>query len=207
MTKFRILALCAALVSAIPAFAQQAPPSTAEVDKAKAEKQADEMVGNPKVHWTTKGPMEILMMAPFVRPRHQWELQHMFRTTEAGETRVILEALSESIKANGTAYMKYRNDWDTYWMARSRGELMERPVVVVTSGTGTQRMVGAMEVGEKLDDQDVYEFMLSQLDSTEQSTFRNVWTNATSIQREAMLDIVKGSAQYFDWRMATGSGY
>lgn len=207
MTKIRILALCAALVTAIPAFAQQTPPSTTEVDNAKAEKQAQEMVGNPNVHWSTKGPVEILQLAPFIRPRHHWELQHMFRTVQAGETRVILEALTESIKANGAAYMKYRTDWDSYWMARSRGEMVERPVVVVTSGTGSQRMVGAMEVGDKLDDQDVYEFMLSHLDSTEKTTFRNVWTNATSIQREAMLDIVKGSAQYFDWRTATGSGY
>ena len=85
MTKFRIRALCAALVTAIPAFAQEAPPSTAEIDKAKAEKQAQEMVGNPDVHWTTKGPMEILMMAPFIRPRDQWELMHLFRKTAAAQ--------------------------------------------------------------------------------------------------------------------------
>lgn len=206
MTKFRILALCAALVTAIPAFAQEAPPSTTEVDKAKAEKEAQEIVGNPDVHWTTKGPVEILMMAPFIRPRDQWELMHMFRTSEANETRVVLEALSESIKKNGAAYMKYRSDWNTYWMARSRGEALDRPVVV-TTGTGTQNMVGAMDVGARLDDQDVYEFMLSQLDSGEQATFRGMWEGMTSAQREAMLNIVKSSAQYFDWRMASGSGY
>jgi hypothetical protein len=213
MSKIKIVALCAALMSVIPAFAQEAqttPPSTTQEDQMKADKQAREMATNPDVHWTTKGPMEILMYAPFVRPADLWEISHMARTMTAAEERVVMEAISDSIKKNSMAYMQKRNETIAYWQSRSMGTMpgtttTTTTVTTTTTGTNTQEVAGAMDVGRVLDDQDVYEFMIDQLDrSNEQATFRRAWADMTWGQQSAILNVVKGSARYFNWRTAYG---
>lgn len=231
MSKIRLAALAATMVMSISVFAQEtqtttttttvqtAPPSTTQVDTARANQQAADIVNNPDVHWTIKERTELFMNAPYVRPRDQWELAHMFRMLPANEEKVMFEALTDAMRANAGDFYTRRAMMDTYWQNRMNGTasttVTSSPsgmtTVVTTTTTPdvrTQGMVGSgAAVVSGLNAVEAWELMQRDLDAEERTTFRMVWNNMTSSQQEAMINIVRQSSFYYNARNAGRYGY
>lgn len=245
MSKIKIAALAATLVMAIPVFAQDntttttttttvqtAPPSTTQVDQARANQQAAETLGNPDVHWTIKERTELLMDAPYVRPRDMWEISHMFHMMPSNTERVVFEGVTNALRANAGNYYTNRAMMDTYWQNRMNGTVtttvttttadanspttmtgnMNNMATAAPYGDSTnmrqQGMTGAgMAVGTGLGEVEAWELMLRDLNAQDRTTFRMAWNNMTSGQQEALLNIVRQSSYYFNARNAGRYGY
>lgn len=237
MSKIKIAALAATMVMAIPVFAQDttsttttttttvqtAPPSTTQVDQARANQQAAETLGNPDVHWTIKERTAILMEAPYARPRDMWELSHLFHMLPSNSERVVFEGITNALRANAGNYYTNRAMMDTYWMNRMNNVNTSTTVTTTTTGTDNmalrttsednmgmrqQGMTGAgMAVGSGLGAVEAWELMLRDLNAQDRTTFRMAWNDMTSAQQDAILNIVRQSSYYFNARNAGRYGY
>src|SRR5579885_2138291 len=99
MSKFRIAAMAATLLIAVPVFAQEA-----QIDQERANQRAADILNNPNVHWTIKEQTALLVDAPYVRPNDMWELTHMFLEMTGDDERVIFTACANAIKDNAGDY-------------------------------------------------------------------------------------------------------
>lgn len=215
MSTIRIAALSAVLAMAVSAFAQDpvpaepTPPSTIEQDKAKAEAQAADMLGDPDVHWSIKERMELLMYAPFMRPRDQWELMHMFLVVSSNEERVIREAVTNAIRRSGMAFaqrMAVRTTTTTTTITEP-GEptvVRQQETVTVVPDVRAQQIGAGFAIRRAISSEEAYALLERDLDAPDRGAFRNVWDGMTSAQRDALVNSVQNAVLYYDYRMSRG---
>lgn len=141
MSKIKFAASAALLVMAIPVFAQTpppaqtTPPSTTQMDQAKANQQAADALNNNNVHWTEKERAAIYYQAPYIRPNDMWQIDHMFRTMDSNDQRVIFDAITNSIQANAGDYYQRRAAEEAYWQNMYNNPSSMTTVTTTPNGT------------------------------------------------------------------------
>lgn len=142
MTKIRITALAAVIAMAVPVFAQYSgsaaqstPPSSTQVDQAKANQQASDALYDSHVHWTQKERAAIFTNAPYIRPNDMWEIDHMFRGMDSTDQRVIFDAVMNAVQANAGDYYQRRAAEEAYWQNLANNPSSMTTVTTSPSGT------------------------------------------------------------------------
>lgn len=225
MTTIKIAALAAMACMVMPAAAQ----TNMQVDAEKARIEQAKLITDKDVHWTHKQKLELLMNAPYLRPLYAYELESLFRTLPANQSRVLFEGLTNAIRANATPYWERKMAWDTYWAARAAGR-MDAPIPEMTTTTTTVTRTGGdttvtktvetadtsgmrpqvivtTSMFEGLSAMEAWELVQRDLDAEDRGIFRNVWDGLTSVQRDAIVETVRNSSRYYAYRLTGRYGW